>query len=120
MKKCVALVLVTLLPLQLAWAAASVHCTHHEQGAAANHFGHHPDEHGAADAMHEHAPAVGDDEGAQIPHTDHHHAGTIGLLPRMIATLSAAGATQPRRHYAGHPPTSPAPRIERPNWSALA
>lgn len=119
-KKWVAIVLIILLPLQTAWAAASVHCTHHEQDAAANHFGHHPDEHGGADAAHVHGPALGDDEGAQTAHTDHHHAGTVGLLPRLLVTVSAAVATQPRRHDAGHPPTSPATRIERPNWCVLA
>jgi len=121
-KKCIALILLTLLPLQLAWAAASVYCSHHEQGESAEHFGHHPDEHGALEITLD-FPAPDDadgDDGSQPVHTDHHHAGTCGLLPCILVSVSTPSAGGLEAHVSTQPPASPASLIERPNWHVLA
>lgn len=52
MRKLLAILLITLLSLQAAWAAAASYCAH-EQGGSAQHFGHHEHRHG------QHAPKAG-------------------------------------------------------------
>ncbi len=52
MRKLLAILLITLLSLQAAWAAAASYCAH-EQGGSAQHFGHHEHRHG------QHAPKSG-------------------------------------------------------------
>ena len=43
-KRLFLIILLTILPLQLSWAAAGAYCKH-EQGVASNHFGHHVHQH---------------------------------------------------------------------------
>ena len=47
MHRWLAIFLLVFLPLQSAWAAASVYCQH-ESGSAARHFGHHVHQHAAS------------------------------------------------------------------------
>ena len=119
-KKCIALILLTLLPLQLAWAAASVYCSHHEQGANAEHFGHHPDEHGALEIT---LDFPGPDDGTVTrrparPHrSSRRNLRTAAVYPRQRIDTQRR---RPEAHVSTQPPASPASLIERPNWRVLA
>ena len=123
MRKLVAIFLLVLIPLQSSWAVAAEYCTHHEENAAAQHFGHHADEHANS------ASDTGIDDGVQSssdmtpgqPHSDNcHHYSVAGLLnatPQDFCDTPDVPLCWDR--HASDPSTS-ASRIERPNWASLA
>jgi len=122
MRKLIAIFLLMLMPLQLTWAAVSIYCTHHEVGVAAQHLGHHADEHSKADAD------SGTDNnvppGSQTP-TDYTHADQChGNAPALVSAVSQTFHNAPDKpnFFADHMPALSAAisRIERPNWGGLA
>ena len=115
-KKLLFIVLMALLPLQMTWAAISAYCTHHEEGKAALHLGHHED-----------TAVIDDDSGqpdsqkaAEQSHGHHHHGGILGIVSFVsIATHDASSAATHaalQARISSPPPSQP----ERPNWPAAA
>lgn len=117
MRRWLAILLLSLLPLQLGWAAVSVYCQH-ETGAAAQHFGHHDHQHHAGDDLK-------DDNGAKtLGSVDADcpvcHAGCATALstPAVMPVFFATGDMRVSQHAL---PSSPPPSLpERPNWVRLA
>lgn len=78
------ILLMLILPLQTVWAAASAYCQH-EQGTAAQHFGHHAHQHQAAS----------NDSGSG-PSSNFHadcsfcHLGAIGVVASSLDVTSPA------------------------------
>ncbi len=109
--------LLTLLPLQLSWAAVSTYCQH-ETGAAAQHFGHHEHQHHADETAQDGngTKTLGTVD-ADCPVC---HAGCATALhesPAMPLLYSASDVhTGPRFLLSSPHPTLP----ERPNWARLA
>lgn len=118
MRRVLLLILLTILPLQFAWAAATAYCQH-ESGEATKHFGHHEHQHRAA------ADAAAKDtkvSSSALADTD---CGTCHLtaaqpIPSAISRLEALAADPPRfgyrASYDSFIPTGP----ERPDRSAPA
>ena len=115
MRRWLALILLCLLPFQVSWAVVADYCTH-EHGQAAQHFGHHDDEHqawlGDADGQEQ---AAQSDSG----HDCSHLSGFVGLLTEVrIPTSLSCQASQPdgSAAYPSLPPDQP----ERPQWTRPA
>lgn len=123
MRKLFVIFLLVLMPLQSSWAVAAEYCTHHEEDAAAQHFGHHADEH--ADS----ASDAGTDDGVQSnsdttpgqPHSDNcHHFSVAGLVDTASHVFhDTPDAPLSWDRQASGPSTSTS-LIERPNWASLA
>ncbi len=119
MSKFIAIALLFLIPLQFSWAVASQYCDHHEQGQAAQHFGHHTDQHD----NHEHAQPdhqLVDDGQSENAHQHLHHGVSLGMasfwsLPTADFSRDAFASTN--QIYS---PRFAFTRIERPQWSSLA
>lgn len=117
MRRWFIILLLTLLPLQLSWAAVSTYCQH-ETGAAAQHFGHHEHQH--------HADEKAKDDtgtktlGAVDADCPSCHAGCATALHASTAlpmVYSAADVhTRERVLFSSPHPSLP----ERPNWAHLA
>lgn len=120
MRRWLAILLLTLLPLQFSWAAVTVYCGH-ESGEQAQHLGHHE---------HQHADQAGADDGgapadptapAGFDFDCGHCHGTCASLPTPVVGLAALSvAAHPTvasdrslRTLAQSPP-------ERPQWAVLA
>lgn len=117
MRRWLPILLLTLLPLQLSWAAVSVYCQH-ETDAAAQHFGHHEHQHNADDkAKDDNGPKTLGAVDADCPTC---HAGCATALqesPVMPVMYSASDVhTDQQILLSSPPPTLP----ERPNWARLA
>jgi hypothetical protein len=115
MRKLVAILLLSLMSLQVSWAAVAAYCQH-EQGASVRHVGHHQHEHAAHSAGHEtqpKAPAAGGDLDCSLCQA--------GCLPALVAQpeLSAAqlSVSQLAEAVVPHPSSPPLDLPERPNWS---
>lgn len=79
MKRLVLIVLLCMVPLQFAWAAAGAYCAH-EEGRAAQHFGHHAHQHeGGAQAKADAAKLPAADADCDVCH--HLFAGAIDSAP---------------------------------------
>jgi hypothetical protein len=125
MRRWLTILLLVFMPLQSSWAVAAGYCTHHEESQAAQHFGHHADEHHAgepdgpaADGM----PAMSADlqNLAEHAHGHHHHGGFLGLLTSV--SIPIPGVPGADLVSADVPELSGVHlvRIERPNWFRLA
>lgn len=124
MRRWLILFLLSLLPLQVSWAAAATvdHCAHDADQTAA-HFGHHED----ANAHEHDAPAAeaekshGDAENTGPLHLDHEHnhlSGFLGLLSAVDISARKLPPLFPRGNaliYLSLPPGN----LERPNWCHL-
>jgi hypothetical protein len=114
MRKFALILLMCLLPLQVAWAGVADFCEH-EEDQAAQHFGHHQAEHPFAQ------DADDDGNGKPDPLHDHccHLSGFIGALnTHVIAALPAMRTAMPFAH-SSYPSLLP-DKPERPKWTALA
>lgn len=95
MKRWLLILLMWVLPLQLSFAAVAPYCAH-EEGAAAQHFGHHSHKHQDADGHDQHKGKL---PGAD-PDCDYcHHAGGAALPMLSPAVLS----TLPISHFEAPP-----------------
>jgi hypothetical protein len=130
-RRFLAIVLLTLLPLQFSWAAVATYCGH-ETEAAAGHLGHHDHQHHAGADTHAGLAADADtdtdadgDNGDNAPSAMdldcghcHGFCGAMLTLPAVIP--GAPGAPPPRvtvdEDGAAHTSTRP----ERPQWLPLA
>ncbi len=110
MRKLVAILLLSLIPLQVSWSAVASYCQH-EQGASARHFGHHEHQHEAHKAA---------QSGGVLADTDCSlcQAGFLTALmiePALsVATPTVTGISEPvDSSHASAPIELP----DRPNWS---
>lgn len=86
MKRWLLILLMWVLPLQLTFAAVSPYCAH-EQGVAAQHFGHHDHQHQAVDGQDDDASGLA----AGDPDCDYcHHASGAALAMMLPALIKAA------------------------------
>jgi hypothetical protein len=121
MRNLVVILMLCLVPLQFSWAAVADYCGH-EQGKAAQHFGHHDDEHKAFSEKSDPEKFNSDQQPGKfdLGHDHCHMSGFLGLPNEAVAHTSV-------------PPTLPSLRCderirsslaldkpERPNWHALA
>lgn len=102
MKKILFIFLMALLPLQFSWAAAASYCQH-EEGKAAQHFGHH---------LHKHKTAADQDAPAKV-HNDCGYchfacqATPITATPHVLQLAPATHITLPQPAYSSHIPDGP-------------
>lgn len=112
------LCLFVLISLQSAWSAASAYCSHHEQGEAVAHWGHHNDGHD--DQTSELDVAFSGSVTTENQAHAHHHGGTPALLPIVLASVPTTSGFEDFR-YMNPPHLEPAPtQIDRPQWPGFA
>jgi hypothetical protein len=127
-RRFLAIVLLTLLPLQFSWAAVATYCGH-ETDAAAGHLGHHEHQHQAGADTHaglaadtDVEPDAGRDKAPSAMDLDcgHCHGFCGAMLTLAAAMPGTPGAAPPSatvdENGAAHAPTRP----ERPQWLPLA
>jgi hypothetical protein len=112
MRRWLALVLLCFLPLQVSWAAVTDYCSH-EQGPAAQHLGHHDDEHQAWSG-----PSDGQEQPGKpgFGHDCKHLSGFVGLLSGLAVTSHPASQASQADDERVAYPTPPQYRPERPQW----
>ena len=116
MQRFLVLILLCLLPLQISWAAVANYCEH-EQDKAAQHFGHHDDEHKAFSAKSDPDKQPGKFDLGQ----DHCHMSVfIGLLNDAAFHAPAPPAQPALRCDEAACSSLALDRPERPKWRALA
>lgn len=121
MRRLLAILLLTLLPLQFSWAAVASYCEHETQGAG--HFGHHEHEHHAASDAEPVADA--EPQGDKAPGTldldcGHCH-GHCSVMLTLSANLPGTLSTAPPSASADDTDAAhAAARPERPQWRPLA
>lgn len=124
MRRLFIIFMILLMPFQSVWAVATAYCMHHEEGVAAQHIGHHAEEHPADDAS-----SVGGSSDTQPdlgnmpqpPHSDDcHHYSVAGLLNDLPQTFHLTSAIPVHWDEQSPKPDTPITRIERPNWGSLA
>ena len=116
MRRFLILVMLCLLPLQVSWAAVSDYCGH-EQGKAAQHFGHHDHDHKAVSEKSNSGKQPGK---LDCGHDHCHLSGFLGLLTELVVHASVP-PTLPALRGDERIYSSLAPdRLERPNWYSLA
>lgn len=115
MRRCLFIFLIMFMPLQTAWSAAAVYCTHHEEGTDIMHIGHHSDHHDNSETDDSRLA----DSGNQS-HDHHHHGGTLAIVA-LAPTIAVAPFSDNVLLTASAPVLSPPlGRIERPKWTRLA
>ncbi|MCZ8109895.1 hypothetical protein [Caldimonas caldifontis] len=120
MRRCLAILLLILLPTQMSWAAVADYCMH-ESGAGADHVGHH--DHGD----HRHGASASDKskaDGSASTAVDfdcgHCHGHCAGMLDFPAGLKAhAVGSAPPRLAEAPSAEHLPA-QLERPQWACLA
>lgn len=121
MRRWLILFLLSLLPIQVSWAAAATvdYCAH-DQDRTAQHFGHHEDAN--AHDYDAHVSEAEKSHGATGPlHLDHEHnhlSGFLGLLSAVDISARKSPQLFPRGEaliYLSPPPGN----LERPNWRHL-
>lgn len=116
MRRFIVLLVLCLLPTQIAWASA-VEYVGHGQNEAIQHFGHHDDAHKAFSG---HSSPDQQTEKSSLTHDHCHTVGFLGFLNDSVfhATLPPADSSLHTDEVAYLSATQDRP--ERPNWSALA
>ena len=116
MRRFLLLLLLCLLPLQISWAAVAEYCGH-EQDKAAQHFGHHDDEHKASSAK---PDPDKQPEKFNLGHDHCHMSGYLGFLNEAAFHTSALPTQPSLRYNEAASPSLALDRPERPKWPALA
>ncbi len=117
MKRCLAIFLLVLLPLQFSWAAMVGYCQH-ETGETVQHPGHHSHEHASADH-----PTTGEnaDSSAAIDHDCATcHLGCAAALVSDLKTTTVAVSDNHPLHLQVMASQPSIERPERPKWPVLA
>lgn len=116
MQRLLFLLMLVLVPLQYAWGGVSVYCEH-EEGKAAQHFGHHPDHHHSDSQV---AGEHNDGPGSKTFDNGHHHCVGPAMLtvdavmPDLtVQFVVAHAAVQDFASSIAGPP-------ERPQWLLAA
>lgn len=116
MRRFLVLIMLCLLPTQISWAAVAEYCGH-EQDKAAQHFGHHDDEHKAFSAKPDPDKQPGKFD---LGHDHCHMAGFLGLMNEAACPASIPPIQPALRCDEAACSSLALDRPERPNWSALA
>ncbi len=114
MRRLLLLILLCLLPLQITWAVVADYCGH-EQDKAAQHFGHHDDEHSVSSG----ASDDGKQPGQSLGHDHCHLSGFLGVLSRFAPTAYESAHPKPHDGDGAYPSLAAYPP-ERPQWSVPA
>ena len=118
MSRLVCILVLAFLPFQLSWAVAREYCSHHEEGDAAQHFGHHPDEHAEVVTPTDEPAPTGS---PTLPdHCDEHHGAALGIKPPVLhvgTSMPLGGATWGQTHCPSSAPRAP---LDRPKWACFA
>lgn len=119
MRRWLAIILFTLLPLQFSWAAVASYCGHEESTTTASHLGHHEHEHHADASVSTDADSQ-KAAGAVDLDCGHCH-GTCAAMPLPVAApLPLLNTSRPGLLADVFEP-APAPiPPERPQWAGLA
>ena len=90
MKRAFLILLLAILPFQISWATAAAYCQH-EQGKAAQHFGHHEHEHQASDADRS------DKDKAKYHDSDcsYHHLSAVKSLCSTVPSIASSPRSLP-------------------------
>ena len=120
MRRWLAILMLTLLPLQFSWAAVAAYCGH-ESGQHAQHLGHHEHQHtGQAAADKGSAPADQSAPAGFAFDCGHCH-GTCASMPAPVdGTTPLALASHPVTPVKGTLRTIAQSPPERPQWLPLA
>ena len=119
MRRFIILLLLCLLPIQTSWAVVAVFCMH-EQGKAAQHFGHHNDEHKASPSALD-GSTVSDQDGSN-PNFSHYHchlSGFLGALSEYTFSMRAPLQLSLHRDNQSYSFLA-ADKPARPNWLVAA
>jgi hypothetical protein len=90
MKRVFLILLLMIMPFQMSWAVAAGYCQH-EQGKAAQHFGHHEHQHQASDAGRQ-------DKGGDKYHDgdcSYHHLSAIKSLCSAVPAIASVPCALP-------------------------
>ncbi|WP_088283830.1 DUF2946 family protein [Ideonella sp. A 288] len=120
MRRWLAILMLTLLPLQFSWAAVAAYCGH-ETGEHAQHLGHHEHLHtvqAAADKGH--APADQSAPAGFDFDCGHCHGTCASMSAPMDVTTPLALTSHPATPVAGTVRTLAQSPPERPQWLPLA
>jgi hypothetical protein len=122
MRRWLAALLLTLLSVQLSWAAVAPYCQH--EAAQSGHFGHHEHQHHAASA-HDAEDMSGTDQSAKSPLSvdldcDQCHGTCAGLTQVASRTLDSIPTALPSAMAAMGVTAGSFERPERPKWLHLA
>ena len=122
MRRWLILFLLSLLPLEVAWAtAATTDYCDRGQGQIVQHFGHHDDAHppGTETPVNGDHPDKYPDKHPKLDHGHSHLSGFLGLL----SEISVSTPQSPQLFLHCDEPAClsvPPDNLERPNWSDLA
>ncbi|MBT9522580.1 MAG: hypothetical protein IV101_17035 [Dechloromonas sp.] len=116
MRRFLILVMLCLLPLQVSWAAVSDYCGH-EQGKAAQHFGHHDHDHKVFSEKSDSGKQSGK---LDFGHDHCHLSGFLGLLNELVVQASVPPTLPTLRGDERIYSSLALDRLERPNWYSLA
>lgn len=115
MRRFIILLLLCLLPIQSSWAMVADFCGH-EQGKAAQHFGHHIDEHKASSGVLDGSTASGQDGSNSDFSYDHSHlSGFLGVLSEYTFSMRAPLQLSLHRDNQSYSFLA-ADKPVRPNW----
>jgi hypothetical protein len=118
MRRCLATLLLALLPFQFSWAAVAVYCGH-ESESRGGHVGHHAHQH--ADAGDSHQAAAAEKATGNLDFDCGHCHGACMAPPAPVAAAgrASAGAQAVPGGHGIASSVSPNPP-ERPQWAGLA
>lgn len=115
MRRFLVMLMLCLLPVQIAWATVANYCAH-EPSSASQHFGHHDDEHAVASTLPDADLPGGQSDAA---HDHCHLAGFLGVLGTYVLTSGHATQSVPHGAQPFYPTLTP-DQPERPKWTAPA
>lgn len=120
MRRWLFILLLLVLPFQMAWASASPYCAHEVDISASKHFGHHEHKHAADGEITLAMDGIEDASGAYHADCESCHLGcsaAFSSYSRLIGSLPHGGAPSVcMPSYASHIPAGP----ERPDRSEPA
>ena len=117
MRRSIILLLLCLVPLQTSWATVADYCGL-EQGKAAQHFGHHDDEHGASFGTLDDSKTPG--QGSASLDYDHSHLSSfLGVLSEYTFFMPASLQLSLHRDNQSYSFLA-ADKPARPNWLVAA
>jgi hypothetical protein len=115
MRRWLAIILLSLLPLQFSWAAVASYCGHEESTTTASHLGHHEHQHHADEGVN--TDAGGQKAAGAVDLDCGHCHGTCAAMPLPVAaSLALLNTSRPGLLADVFGPAPP----ERPQWAGLA
>jgi len=120
MRRWLAILMLTLLPLQFSWAAVAAYCGH-ETGKHAQHLGHHEHQHAGQTATGKDSAPADQKAPAGFDFDCGHCHGTCASMPALAADMTPLTlASHPVTPVKGLVRTLAQSPPERPQWLPLA